>query len=475
MSWKLKFSEETCNKKNSMIKKNWQKGTVVIITFLVLVILLLLGSYFLTFVLTETRISKSQVAGAKTYYLAEAGINEAIWKLKNDLKEDFVRCVNYLEADCGEETCQDWSATFFRTFSDGSRYDVSIQNSACGRGEIISTATLPLPDEKTTQRVIKILIFKALGNLTEDSAVFTGGSSENVEITSSQITIYDGNLYCGNILDIKKDSIVEVCDNPATEDDPETEEIIENLEGQVLVASNLSIKSSILTAEAVCADNFCDDEKCALAGTACPPEDMGGLPVVDFFSDYPECNPPLNSFKCRAQALSSVYSASDFKDLLEGVDPGETLILNNEITYVTGDINLKGGRNLIINGVLVADGNIDIGEKGELSQIIIDQPLDSPSGLLAQKKIDFSYTSFDITGVIYALEAITIGNAQGTFYIQGGIMARKVNFGSIGQLNITLDNDIISYGLGYLIDGEVVIPNPEFSPIITIDHWEESY
>ncbi|GAI57320.1 unnamed protein product [marine sediment metagenome] len=66
-----------------MIKKNCQKGTVVIITFLVLVILLLLGSYFLVFAITETRISKSQEAGARTYYLAEAGINELIWKIKN--------------------------------------------------------------------------------------------------------------------------------------------------------------------------------------------------------------------------------------------------------------------------------------------------------------------------------------------------------------------------------------------------------
>lgn len=262
-----------------MIKKNWQKGTVVIITFLILVILLLLGSYFLTFVLTETRISKSQEAGTQTYYLAEAGVNEAIWKLKNDPSwaSDFV--------DPNKNPYPDgtyWEDEFTHSFGDGS-YRVTIQNSACGRGEVISTATLPLPGEKATQRVVKTMVFKALGSPTGDNAIFTGGSSENVEITSSQITIYDGNLYCGNILDIKKDSIVEVCDNPATEDDPETEEIIENLEGQVLVASNLSIKSSILTAEAVCADNVCDYEKCALIGTACPPEDIGGLPVVDFF------------------------------------------------------------------------------------------------------------------------------------------------------------------------------------------------
>ncbi len=477
-----------------MTKRKYQKGTVIIITFVILTALLFLGVYFLTFSLTESKISRSQGASAQAYYLAEAGVNEAIWKLKNDPSwaSDFIDPNKnpYLDGTY-------WKDEFTHSFGDGS-YTVTIQNSACGKGEIVSTSVLPLTGG-TAKRVVKTVAFKALGSLTRDSAIFTGGSSENVEITSSQITIYGGNLYCGNILDIRKDSIVEVYDNPATEDDPETEETVENLEGQVLVASNISIKSSILTAEAVCADNFCDKDECALAGTACPPEDTGELPVVDFFSDYPECNPPLNSFKCRAQAAQDtgqcsilcngilcdtncVYSSSEFEDLLEEIGQGGTLTLNpdnlrNIIFYVVGPggIKLDESRHLIVNGTLVADGNIDIGEKGEFSQVVINQPSDSPSGLLAQKRINISYTDFNITGVIYSLKAITIENAQGTFNIQGGIIAEKVNFGSIGQLNITLDNDIILYGLGYLIDGKVVTPDPEFSPTITIDHWEESY
>ena len=68
----------------NLLKKINEKGVIIIITLLSLGIMLFLGTYFLSFVLAEARISKSQEVAVKTYYLTEAGINEAIWKLKND-------------------------------------------------------------------------------------------------------------------------------------------------------------------------------------------------------------------------------------------------------------------------------------------------------------------------------------------------------------------------------------------------------
>ena len=60
------------------------------------------------------------------------------------------------------------------------------------------------------------------------------------------------------------------------------------------------------------------------------------------------------------------------------------------------------------------------------------------------------------------------------FTILGGIIARKLSLTSLWQwLNITLDNDIILYGLGYKINGQLI--DPEFSPTIIVNHWEESY
>ncbi|MBZ9578095.1 hypothetical protein KJA13_03665 [Patescibacteria group bacterium] len=487
------------------------KGTVIIITFLILIALLLLGSYFLIFTLTELRISKSQEAGVRTYYLAEAGINEAIWKLGNDditadgdpaWETDFIDCDNKNPDPSGDY----WTAEFTHSFGDGSSYQVTIQNSACGRGKIISTSTLSLPNGKTAQRIVKTTVFKALASPVGDSAILSGGSSENVDIKFSKLRINDGNLFSNHNLDIKGASTVEVYDNPATPDDPETPEI-EDLEGQVLAVGNLNKSSaSTLAAEATCTKNVCT-EKCLPAGSGCPPDSLS-LPLVDFDSPGPL---PCYSFKCRAQAAEDslecevlcngascttqpnkcVYSTSEFEDLLWEVGEGGTLTLNNVITYVTGNIDLRGGRHLVVKGALVADDNIKIGEKyswtrgGQkdegFSQITIIQPTaQSPSGLLTKRKIDFGlFSSFpadlDIEGVIYANDEVSFVSIPDTsFDVKGGIIARKLSLVSLWQwLNITLDDDIIRYGLGYRIDSEEI--KPTFSPVITIDHWEESY
>lgn len=477
------------------IKKK-QRGTVLIITFLVLEILLLLGSYFLSFTLVESKISKSQQAGTKTYYLAEAGINEAIWKLKNDTTTadgDPAWADDFVDADKNPYPDGSyWGSGFSRSFGDGT-YIVTIQNSARGKGEIVTTASLPLPQGKSTQRIVKTTVFKALASPVRDSPLFSGGSSENIDIEYSNIQINKGNIFSNHHLNIKNLSNVRVYDNPETED---------ILEGQTLVVGNFLISFvSSLDTEAVCAQNECTEncEGYQPGSTGCPPA-SAAVPLVDFDSPDP------NSFKSRAQqaqdsgqcqalcngnpcSTKCVFSGSEFEDLLWAVGQGGNLALNSTITYVTGSIDLKGGRRLIINGTLIADDNINIGmsltwsrqsqKHTGLSQITINRPNPtSPSGLLTKRKINFGlYSSFQsilITGVIYANDEIKIMSLPLTADITGGIIGRKIYLSSLWQwFNITLDNDIILYGLGYKIDGQAI--NPTYSPIITVEHWEETY
>lgn len=479
------------------MKKNYQqKGTVLLITFLILGVLLLLGFYFLNFTLTESKISRSQEIGSKAYYIAEAGVNEAIWKLKNDnttsdgdpaWADDFIDGTKNPYPDGSY-----WSASFSRSFGGGS-YTVSIQNSERGKGKIISTAILTLPNGKTAQRVIKTTVFKALASPIQDSAIFSGGTSENIDISSSNVKIIDGNLFSNHNLNISSSSRVEIYDNPDTED---------ILEGKTLAVGNF-IKSSdsVLITQATCSKDTCT-AKCEgypPAKEGCPPNSIS-VPLVDFDSTSPY------SFKSRAQVAQSlgqcqvlcngnpcankcIYSDSEFEDLLWQVGQGGILTLNNTITYVTGNIDLKGGRHLIVNGTLLADDNIKIGESyswtkqsqkhSGFSQITIDRPSNtSPSGLLTKRKINFGpYSSFqqiNIVGIIYANDEVQIISVPWVFNVIGGVIARKLSLTSIWQwFNVTLDNDIILYGLGYIIDGQPI--NPTYSPVITIEHWEEAY
>jgi hypothetical protein len=432
------------------LKPKQNKATISIIAFLILGVLLILAVYFLSFTLTENRISKNQTLATQTYYLAEAGVNEAVWKLKNDAvwSNQFI-------------TNPNWSASFSHSFADGS-YAVSIQNSKLAQGEIISTAIIN-SGGKTSQRVVKTAVFKALGSPTNDSALFSDGPSGNMDVSSSNITINNGNAFCGNILKISSSSFT-------INDNEETEE----LEGKLLVHNNLIQSSTTINSEMICAGNYCDAE-CDFC-----PAPSSDLPAVDFNSN------DTYSLKSRALAAESsskcqilcdgspcstkcVLTSSQFSSLLSGAS---SVVINNEITYVTGTVNISSKNNLVINGVLVADAGNDINISS--SSITLNRLSEqSPSGLIAGKKTNISSTSINGIGVIYSFDEMKISSSSGN--ITGALLTRKLSASSLPSLVINLDNDVVLYGLGYMVDGNPISPNVTFSPTITIEHWEESY
>ncbi len=453
-----------------------ERGAIIIIVFAVFGILLIMGAYFLNFIITESRLSKSQKVGTQAYYLAEAGVNEIVWKLKhdNDWAQNFIQLPH----------CENFEREISKEFS-GGQYEVSIKNYACGRGEIIAVATLPLGAGKTAQRKIKALVSRAFGSPTEYSSLFTDGPSENMDIYNTKLNVFEGNVYSNNKIDITGSSQVQV-------------------DKKVLAIHDLNYQQGRLSSLANCARNKCEPDSgtCQYplrvqgGTTGCPP-DQSTLPAVDFDSDNP------NSFKSRAQALQNlnqcnvlcngnqcgnkcIYSSNEFDNLLWQVGRGGMLTLNSKITYITGPIELRGGRKLIVNGSLVSDGKIGIGISSKwqnhagANQIKITRPSsDASSGLLSKQKIEIGqYASFpdfsDIEGVIYTNQQIEIkGISASAIDIKGGIIGRKIELYNLFQINILFDNEIILYGLGYVIDG-AYIP-PEDSPVITIDHWEEQY
>jgi len=462
------------------MKKQEKKGVILLIAVIVLTILLLLGVYFLTFTLTESKISQSQAFASQTYYLAEAGIRQAIWKLKNEepYKSDFMT----------EPTCQNWSANFSGgggLIPNGS-YEVSIQNTECARAKIISTATLQLSGGKEVKRVIKTTAFKAISGPTQDSAVFSGGTSENTEIYSSKLRINNGNLYCNNNLILKSWSQVTVLDNPETEE----------LEGQALAVAKLDVSSnSILNST-----TKCDKDACLGDCLSCPPASIS-MPMLNFDAykndaqiaeNNGQCEVLCNGIQCSTKCI---FTTSEFENLLCQVGKNGELTLNNNVTYITGPFELKGGRRLIVNGVLAADGTIDIGttfcwkcgaqkdcEFDKITVCDFADPLQPTpcqeagkrAGLFSKAKINFDiYSSFQnikIGGLIYAEEQLRMTNFPYSFTVKGGILARKiyitsVSFGAL--LDIYLDNSIISEGLGEF--------DPLYSPVITVEHWEEVY
>lgn len=473
----------------------------MVIAFLALGILLLLGAYLLSFTTVESKTAQSQSVSVKTYYLAEAGIQEAIWRLKNDQ--------NWEDNFITDPTCQTWEASFTRNYLPNTTTTVSIQNSQCARGEVVATSTVALAQGKTAQRVVKVKVLKALGSLTQDSPVFAGAPSGESTIQASLLNVYDGNMFINNNLNVKLWSQVSVFDNPVTPD----------REGKALVTGNANIAwGSILNAEGVCSKDICQStttcgcsdpeifDSCSEDG--CPPKSFS-MPTIDFDSEEEA------SYKSRAEqaqqqgqcsivgknssgvtvvtSAECLLSESEFEGLLWDVGEEGRLILEHKTNgialstyYVEGGIDLEGARRLEVNGILVADGTVNIGEKSQwqgdsgFNQLTINDPGPNfPSGLLTKAKINFGvYAAFQdvvITGLIYCQDEIRMISLPRTFRVTGGIIARKFSLTSAwSPLNIYLNNDIIREGVW----GGPMPPDserPPYSPVVTVEHWEESY
>ena len=397
-----------------------KKGFLLIASLFVLSTMIIIVSFYLSAVLQEIRISNIVDASSQAYYLAEAGIQEAFWKLQNDsaYKSSF-------------ENSSDWSATFTRNDSivpNGS-YTVTIQNMAQAHALITATSTISVRDAQS-QRVLKADAFKALNESpVDDVALF---SNENISSIGSKIQVIGGGLFTNNNLDLKFFSDWEVEQDASA---------VENI--QVGVSSSLNALS--------------EHDK-----NSPPIPSEIQTPQIDFDSD------DMTSLKSRAD---SIYTKQEFMNLLEDFP----VIELDGIIYVTGDVSIKKGHSLTVNGTLVADGSISVanGFSNEESpaNLYVYKQEGIASGVISKKNITFGgfNANIYIEGLVYSGGSLRI--QDGIFQnvsvaIEGGLIAQDINaLVSWNPITITLNQANINEALGTAL----------FSQVLFINHWEEEY
>jgi Tfp pilus assembly protein PilX len=402
---------------------NNKRGVALLLTILMISLVLFLAIYFLNFSVTEKRISKSQAWGAKTYYLAESGVQEMVWRLKNDVayKNSF-------------ETNASWAETFIRNNPFGPNsgsYTVTITNSSLAHGDIVSTGSIDIGGSQETQRIVKTSVYRAMGStLTlEDNCGYADG---NINLSFSLVNFYNGSAHSNNNFIVNGVSTI-------------------NIDTDLNVANNYN-KSWLSTV------NY--------GGILNNPASEINMPAVDFDSTDSE------SLKNKADV---VYTESQFEDLL---DANQNLILNDPITYVEGDVDLYGDFNVTINGLLVVERDFEVGRKLCWSgwsrcgrpTITVNHIAGEPSGILAKRKVYFKIWTggMDIDGVIYANDQLDILSFPlgFTFNADGGLVSRKLTITSVwSPINITRNEEIMTSTIG----------DTEFSQVITVEHWEEEY
>lgn len=116
----------------------------------------------------------------------------------------------------------------------------------------------------------------------------------------------------------------------------------------------------------------------------------------------------------------------------------------NGLLYVDGSIAFQGS-STVINGTVVAEGNIAIQNSGNIQVISQPNPLGHMPAILAGGNLDIQITNnVDIQGAIWANENIEVQNIDdfdltGAF-LTGGNMAMS----NIPDLNITFDSDLVA-------------------------------
>ena len=448
---------------------NQKKGSALIVAIIVLGSMVFLSTYFISFSLTGSRMASSQKYADQAYYLAEAGVQEAIFKLKNDAS--WKTAFETLPTP-SDPNCLSWSIPSYERiggiFSNGT-YQITVTNLGCAKAEITSQAFIEASSVKKSQRIVKVKISKAMGNPISEYGIFTGGASGNVNIIlTDPLTLHGGNMLVENNLQIKTLSKVYI-------------------DEKVLVGNQVSIDgSSQLNSIANCSANMCQagcEEE-----TECPPTDID-MPPIDFDSPSPDsflskANISDCSFLRSDGKVNCIFTKNEFENVLWNNYP--TIVFpTGAVVYVLGDVNIRAGQDLTIAGTLASDRDINLGQdncwlKSEppfircgFSTVKVLRPDNaSPSGLLAKRKLGIGGSfgigahSLFVNGLVYSGDQMTISSVLAPIEIHGGLVARKIDFSSIWQpFDIYLDADVIVDTFGVA----------SYSPVIIVDHWEEEY
>lgn len=409
------------------------RGSILILTLILTSLTVFLGIYVLSFSLTDRTLAQSHARALQAYYFGEAGINHAIFRLKND-----GTYANGFETDAGWQT----EFTLANPFGAAGGYTVAITNTGLARADIVSTASLSFQGT-AAQRVVRTKVFKAIGSINPlgENAGYADG---NIDISASDVRFHNGSAHSNNNFTVNVGSTVSV-------------DTALNAVNNLIINGGSAVTVNGLDSEVAGAEIYA-------ANYANGPAPAVTMPAIDFDSS------DSRSYKSRA---ATVYSEAQFGSLLEAADT--VLALPGPITYVEGDIVLRGDRDLAVTGALIAERDIIIGDRNcwqghcGPSNVTVTVVPGEPSGLLAKRKIKFDLYTGDIAinGLVYANDQITVTTFTDLFDVTGGLVSRKLTITSVWQPLDVYRDDVIT--------APAFNEYTSFSPVISIEHWEEEY
>lgn len=421
-------------------KKGKNLRAYVSIVVLILMMVLLSASYFYaSSLLGELAIARNNRASSVAFSLAEAGVQEAIYRVK--------------QTGSSERT-QFARQNGFSTFNHDPAlllqggYTVDIINSGPYVASVKSVGTYRTGN-RLTRREIRVGIAEASAAYAGGAIFGAGGAGESIadlDFWAAAVNIFKGSIFSNRDINLKFGANLNV-------ESAYTDPLDSNIRiDAVDVFRNLINQTSQLACNCLIEDDGDPNTLQCSPPPGCNPSPLAatlGMPQMNF--DY---------YKTLA-TLQGQYFASqnDFKNNF----PENSAKTYNGVVYVDGTLDIDDNRNLTMNGVLASSASISV-TKGHLT---IAPGADGFSGVLSQR--DFivgSEGNFNGTGLVYTSDRAEFDSS--TIYsmnLVGGILTRRTWFSGYRAVNITLDPTVINNTL----------KNSGESPVIEVNHWEEEY
>lgn len=429
-------------KQKTSLKKSFklrQSTGYITITVLILMMVLMSIIYlFASAVFSELTIARNNKAAQAAFALAEAGVQEAIYKVQYDTTAQ-----NYFLAGSPDYP---FSHPAPALLTQGS-YEVTIDNTAPGVATITSIGHYAM-GLRTATREIKLDIAQATEppEYPYDGGIYASGSGAgssiaDIDFWSAVVNIYGGSLLSNRDINLKFGANVDIEETVEAGDDVTKQH------------------SSVLDCNCLINDDGDPlTPQCSPSPGCAPLENAPAktMPQIDFEAyktiaqNTPGPSPDGNQY---------FSDGDDFEDLIPFLG-SQTF---NGVVYVDDGIDLLG-ETVNMNGVLVASESIKLHAAATIN--IAPPPGGGASGILTQKNFEIMATSrFGGTGLIYTGDRFEHYTMTDTTNLTGGIISRRTWFWGSQTTNIYFDANVINTVLG----------NPTDTPVIEINHWEEEY
>ena len=363
----------------------------------------------------ESKISRSQQESVSAYYVADAGLADAMWRLNNDQT-----LLAALRAGTLNNTY-----TAVNAPQTGQGFTVTMTTDAGGAGYgLISVDAMSNNGSFVSQRQVQSHVFSASapapGLNTGNISVLSGGAMD-INNGAGTVQLNNSDLYSRSTLDLSQAKV-----NLGT--------------GKIKALGNYTGTGGTITSGGISAANM-------------PPAPASVLvPSYDFTTALNSCNATYNGLDL---FLMSIFTP--------------TITLPGPVTCVTGDLSLLGGlpfglTNLNVTGILVVNGNFGLNTVGNGSvNVVFTDPGTGVSGLAVKGATSISGGTWTMDGVMYTGGSETIAGTP-SVTIRGGLFTGSsmvINPGT--TFNVTLNTTRIANTLS-------TAAQPP-SNVVRTNHW----